>query len=217
MNVIHHWPHGETSRPCRSVCCMGSTRRSGTATAPRCWPSCSASVTAVSDMPSMNSSTSERRSREIKPLDLCQKELHRLFMLCDGQLFWKVKRRSVSPGDLAGALQSNGYWRIGINGRSYKRSRLVWLYVHGVDSYPRFIDHINRDRSDDRIENLRLATHAENQRNRSWGISRCRYVYLDGNRWRARVSTDHGRMSLGRFSSEEEAIAAVQNWELAIG
>ncbi|MBX3452786.1 MAG: HNH endonuclease [Planctomycetaceae bacterium] len=155
--------------------------------------------------------------RDLKPLDLTQDEVHSLFELQDGKLFWRVKHKRVSPGDLAGAPQSNGYWRIGINGRSYKRSRLIWLYVHGVDSYPRFIDHINRDRSDDRIENLRLVTHGENQQNRSWGISRCRYVYREGNRWRARVSTDHGRRSLGRFNSEEEAIAAVQTWELAIG
>lgn len=154
---------------------------------------------------------------ELKPLDLTQEEVHALFDLRNGELFWKVKRRSVSPGDQAGCPAMNGYWRIKINGRSYKRSRLVWLYVNGVDSHPRFLDHINRNRGDDRIENLRLVSHGENQRNRSWGDSKCRYVYRDGNRWRARVATRNGRVSLGRFESEQDAIAAVQNWELAIG
>lgn len=155
--------------------------------------------------------------REIKPLDLSQGELHRLFEHRDGQLFWKIKRKSVSPGDLAGGPTTNGYWRIKINGRSYKRSRLIWMYVYGVDSYPRFLDHINRDRSDDRVENLRLVTNGENQRNRSWGASRSRYVYRDGNRWRARVPTGRGQMSLGRFGSEGDAIAAVKQWELSLG
>ncbi len=149
----------------------------------------------------------------IRPLNLTQQDVHTLFDLRDGELFWKVKRKSVSPGDLAGNQSSTGYWRIKINGRSYKRSRLIWLHVHGVDSCPYFLDHINRDRSDDRIENLQLVTHAENQRNRSWGVSQHRYVYREGTRWRARVSTRHGRVSLGRFSSETAAIAAVELWE----
>lgn len=153
----------------------------------------------------------------IKPLNLTQNELHNLFELREGQLFWKVKRKSISPGDLAGGPQSNGYWRIKINGRSYKRSRLVWLYVYGVDSHPLFLDHINRDRSDDRVENLKLVTHGENQRNRSWGSSSSRYVYREGNRWRVRVSPRQGRQSLGRFASEQDAIAALKQWELARG
>lgn len=160
---------------------------------------------------------SAKTSREIKPLDLTQQELFELFELRNGQLFWKVKRKSVSPGDLAGGRQSNGYWRIKINGRTYKRSRLVWLYVHGIDSDPHLLDHINRDRSDDRVENLRLVTHAENQRNRSWGVSRFRYVYREEGRWRARVPTRHGRKSLGRFVSEQDAVAAVQRWESTCG
>lgn len=80
----------------------------------------------------------------------------------------------MSTGDLAGGRATNGDWRIKINGRTFKRSRLVWLYVHGIDSYPLLLDHINRDRSDDSVENLRIATYAENQRNRSWGASRFR-------------------------------------------
>lgn len=121
----------------------------------------------------------------IRPLDLTQNNVHALFDLRNGELFWKVKRKGRSPGDLAGNQNLNGYWRIKVNGRSYKRSRLIWLYVHGVDSFPHFLDHINRDRSDDRIENLRLVTHGENQRNRSWGVSPHRYVYREGSRWRS--------------------------------
>ncbi len=161
--------------------------------------------------------TNRNHSREIKPLDLSQAELHALFEHRDGKLYWKVSRKSVKPGDLAGGLTTNGYWRIKIDRRSYKRSRLVWLFVKGVDSYPHFLDHINRVRSDDRIENLRLTTHAENQRNRCWGASNARYVYRDGNRWRARPATPDGRVSLGRFNSEADAIRAVREWESQCG
>ncbi|MFQ5733108.1 MAG: HNH endonuclease signature motif containing protein [Planctomycetaceae bacterium] len=155
--------------------------------------------------------------RELKPLALSQAEVRSLFEYREGKLYWKVRRKSVKPGDLAGCVTTNGYWRITINGCSCKRSRLVWLYIHGTDSFPYLIDHINRVRDDDRIENLRLVTHGENQSNRSWGKSKSRYVYCEGNRWRARVSTKNGRVSLGRFSSEREAIETVRNWEKRCG
>lgn len=171
----------------------------------------------VGGMPALDQGVAQVHSQAIRPIDLSQDEVHALFDLCGGELYWKVKRKAVSPGDLAGDRGTNGYWRIKINGRSYKRSRLVWLHVHGVDSFPYQLDHINRDRGDDRIENLRLVTHAENQRNRSWGVSPRRYVYREGTRWRARVSTSRGRDSLGRFSTESDAIAAVEAWEAARG
>jgi hypothetical protein len=154
-----------------------------------------------------------RLSREIKPLDLTQGEVRELLELRGGELFWKVDHKSAKAGDLAGGPQTNGYWRIKIHGRTYKRSRLVWLLVHGVDTFPCFLDHVNRIRDDDRIENLRPVTHAENQRNRSWGASRFRYVYRETNVWRARVSTPRGRVNLGRFNTEADAAAAVWQWE----
>ena len=168
--------------------------------------------------PQINTETNARcqcstACRALKPLELSQSQLHELFEFESGELYWKVKRKSVNPGDLAGGLSANGYWRIKIDGRTYKRSRLVWLYVHGTDNYPLYLDHINRDRSDDRIENLRLVTHGENQRNRAWGESKYRYVYREASRWRARVSTHRGRVNLGCFKSEIEAIAAVRKWE----
>ena len=168
-------------------------------------------------MPTLVQSLAPIKTQAIKPIDLSQHEVHTLFDLRGGELYWKVKRKAVSPGDLAGDRGTNGYWRIKIDGRSYKRSRLVWLHVHGVDSFPYQLDHINRDRSDDRIENLRLVTHAENQRNRSWGVSPHRYVYREGTKWRARVSTSRGRDNLGRFSTEADAIAAVEAWEAGHG
>ncbi len=150
----------------------------------------------------------------IEPLGVTQSELHRLFGLRDGRLFWRIKRRSVNPGDLAGRLVSNGRWHVGVNGRAYKRSRLVWLYVHGVDTYPLSLDHVNRNSADDRVENLRPVTHAENQRNRAWGASKHRYVYLNAcGTWRARVPDVGGRRTIGSFGTEAEAVAAVAQWE----
>lgn len=165
----------------------------------------------------MVSAAISNTSRDLKPLAITRAELLELFDIRGGELFWKVKIKGINPGDLAGGLSENGYWRIKIRGRSYKRSRLVWLFINGTDSYPLFLDHINRNRSDDRIENLRLVTNGENQRNRTWGQSRFRYVYRDGGRWRARVPTSDGLVSLGRFDTETAAHEAVRRWESGDG
>lgn len=66
-------------------------------------------------------------------------------------------------GEPIGARASNGYIKIGVNKRSYLAHRLAWLYVHG--KWPdHTIDHINGNRADNRIENLRDMTLRDNIR-----------------------------------------------------
>lgn len=68
-------------------------------------------------------------------------------------------------GDRAGWTKANGYTEIMVGGKTYKAHRLAWLYVYG--SFPDgLIDHINGVRDDNRIANLRVATVADNQKNR---------------------------------------------------
>lgn len=65
-----------------------------------------------------------------------------------------------------GGKAASGYILIGVGSGRYLAHRLAWLYVHGVWPDPdKVIDHINRDRSDNRICNLREATGVENARN----------------------------------------------------
>lgn len=67
-------------------------------------------------------------------------------------------------GVTIGAPSTKGYLRAKVEGRSYFCHRLVWLHVYG--EWPdREIDHKNRDKTDNRIENLRLATRSQNQSN----------------------------------------------------
>ena len=79
-----------------------------------------------------------------------------------------IRRKTVSgwgapKGCVAGTL-SAGYCAINVDGNSYKRSRLVWLYHNGY--FPEHnIDHINRNRWNDKIENLREVTQQCNLRN----------------------------------------------------
>ncbi len=76
----------------------------------------------------------------------------------------RVARGRVRAGALAGWLSDSGHRMIEIDHVAYLAHRLAWLYVHG--SYPSSdLDHINGIPDDNRIENLREATHGQNMQN----------------------------------------------------
>lgn len=69
-------------------------------------------------------------------------------------------------GSKVGSLNTVGYWQIGVCGRTYTAQRLAWYYVHG--EWPEDdIDHINRDKLDNRLANLRIISRSENLKNRA--------------------------------------------------
>jgi hypothetical protein len=79
--------------------------------------------------------------------------------------FWLIANSSHARiGAQAGSIGSHGYWRLKIDGRHYRAHRLAWLYEFG--HFPAGdIDHKNHNRSDNRIDNLRLATKSQNNAN----------------------------------------------------
>ena len=120
--------------------------------------------------------------------------------------------RRVKAGDIAGCPDGDGYLRIKLQSRRYKAHRLAWLHFHGV--WPKDqLDHINRNRSDNRIANLREATNKQNQQNtgkRSDNKSGHPGVswYKPYSKWRAQIMHNQKQIHLGYFSILEEAIAA---------
>ena len=106
-----------------------------------------------------------------------------------GNFYWKTDRNhSVIIGSIAGSQHPGGYWTIGINGKNYAAHRLAWFYVYGT--WPqKHLDHINGNRADNRIENLREATRSQNMQNekkaRSTNSNGFLGVTKHGKKWRA--------------------------------
>ena len=142
------------------------------------------------------------------PADL----LHELFEYRDGELLWRVSGNGRRIGMPAGSVNRDGYRRIKINYKLYAVHRLVWV-MHGNDPVP-FVDHINGDVLDNRIENLRAATHSQNCMNRRVRFdskSGVKGVTWKKNKWYTCVILDYKRHSAGSFDNKEEAIAALDN------
>lgn len=116
---------------------------------------------------------------------------------------WKRHR----SGDKAGCLTNQGYRSIRYSGRDYLEHRIAWLLSYG--HWPEAeIDHINGDRSDNRIKNLRLAKRIENCRNtsiRKDNSTGYKGVSKVGKRFRAQISCSGKVIHLGRFDTAKEA------------
>lgn len=127
-----------------------------------------------------------------------------------GVFTWRVQRSQCRAGQPAGTL-TYGYLHIRVEGRIYSAHRLAWLYVTG--DWPRaFVDHINRDRSDNRWTNLREANKSQNNANsdvRESSRTRIKGVQTTKRgRYRSKIKVNGRQHYLGTFDSEHEASQA---------
>jgi hypothetical protein len=131
-----------------------------------------------------------------------------------GLFRWRVTRTKARAGAIAGYVKSDGYVSLCVEGRAYFAHRLAWLHVHG--QWPAAcIDHINRDRGDNRISNLREATISQNGCNRLGAAdskSGVKGVWFDAsrNRWTACIQLRGRTKQIGRFKTKEDAAAAYE-------
>ena len=130
-----------------------------------------------------------------------------------GEFFWRESPRpNVLRGATAGSVRNGGYRRIFLAGRSYLAHRLAWFVVHGEwPSGP--LDHINGNKSDNRIGNLRPCSLSENQANRTApvtntsGVKGVSWAKRKG-KWIAKIQFGGKQTHLGYFQTIEAASAA---------
>jgi len=107
-----------------------------------------------------------------------------------------------------------GYRYLTVNKVRYRASRVAWLFVHGAP-VPAYIDHENRTRSDDWIDNLRSATNSQNCANsvaRVTSKSGVKGVCWDKEqrKWLATICVNYKARKLGRFEDIKDAAAAYE-------
>jgi hypothetical protein len=135
-----------------------------------------------------------------------------------GRFTWRIANsRAIKAGAIAGSL-SCGYRNISIDGVLYRAHRLAWLYVRG--EWPNAeIDHINLNKDDNRLSNLRIASRSQNMAN-----SRVRVKCKSGfkgvskyrGRWVASIGRNGRKTHIGVFDTPEEANAAYERAALSI-
>lgn len=95
---------------------------------------------------------------------LTQDYVRSLFEYVDGDLIWKITKSKRSKiGDKVGHLGSGGYKTVRIDYKSFKVHRIIFLYHHGY--LPLEVDHIDGDKLNNKIQNLRPTTKTQNQWN----------------------------------------------------
>jgi hypothetical protein len=133
-----------------------------------------------------------------------------------GEFTWKP--RPGSPifntrfaGKRAGCPDAHGYIQIMVDCCNYKAHRLAWLWVHGTLPADKEVDHRDRNRANNRIRNLRLATRQEQVANtgaRKPGHPKgCHWSKRD-QKWMAAIYVAGRKKSLGAFCRLEDAQAA---------
>lgn len=128
-----------------------------------------------------------------------------------GEFTWIKHRLNMMLGATAGGLHSHGYIRIRVDGVSYFAHRLAFMFVNGRIPCGE-IDHINHDRDDNRICNLRESTISENRSNvkpKKKKAGKLKGCYLNGSgSWVAEIRKNKKKYHLGSYPTEEEAHAA---------
>jgi hypothetical protein len=157
-----------------------------------------------------------------KEFSLTQEELKSLseYNPDTGVFQARQQRGTIRVGDIMGSVQVNGYRAASINSRKFYEHRLAWLYTYGYfpSGEQPFIDHVDGDRTNNRISNLRLCSNINNTQNikmKPTNTSGFKGVtwHKKAKKWMVCIRNGElGKVEyLGLFVSEEEASVAYEN------
>lgn len=151
---------------------------------------------------------------------LTKERAEEMFVLQGSTLINRIARGGLKVGVEAGSINGWGYRQMRVDGRDYRAHHIIWLMVKGY--LPSELDHINGDRTDNRIENLREVDRQENLRNQKLRKSNSSGVMGVGwdkthGKWTARIRHDGKNRTLGSFKTYEEAVEARKAAEVIHG
>lgn len=136
-----------------------------------------------------------------------------------GEFIWKIQRGNSAIGKVAGCIDKHGYVIIRYDNKGYKAHRLAWLYMTG--NFPvKNIDHIDRNKSNNKFSNLREVSRSENNMNRPLAknnVSGHKGVFKYRNKWRAVCRYESNQYYLGDFNTKEEAANSYSNFTTELG
>jgi len=131
-----------------------------------------------------------------------------------GNFYHAKKRRGVRDLDKPVGTVDNGYLRLRVNNELHRAHRLAWLYENGYIDEDTVIDHIDHNRMNNAINNLRAVSKAENSKNLSRpanNTSGHTGVYQDRGKWRSKITVDGKTKYLGTFDNIDDALNARLN------
>ena len=134
-------------------------------------------------------------------------------------LRWKVYRQGVKRSMIAGSLNNQNYWKVKVHGKSYQVHRVIWEMNFGDIPHDCFIDHIDRNPSNNNLSNLRMVSHKNNCENRDYvcgasgKIGVVWYTNKSGNKyaiasWRVDGKSVHKCFSVKRLGEVAAFVAA---------
>jgi len=148
----------------------------------------------------------------MKLIEMTKYYAQSLFEYKEGNLYWKVQKAPhVKVGSKVGS-PAHGYETVYVDGKNWRIHRLVFLMHYGY--IPKLIDHVNGNRIDNRIENLREANDTQNaynirmhKDNKSGikGVSWDKYKDM----WIAKIQANKKRIQLGYFKNIDDAKNAI--------
>ena len=136
-------------------------------------------------------------------------DIKELFVYSNGDLYWKIfpdnSRKSFVK---AGTNHSSGYRVVKIYGKRYRVHRIIFMMCHGYIS--KYIDHIDGNRLNNRIENLRECNHNENMHNRKISSNNKSGIkgiiwHKTAKKWWPQIMVNSKRINLGKYDDLELA------------
>lgn len=152
-------------------------------------------------------------------LEELKKQLHYCAETGDFTRLHTTGRHGCHKAGVVAGTKTGRYISIELDGRRYQAHRLAWLYVFGV--WPKELDHINQNKRDNRICNLREVSRKENMQNvtlhkhNTSGVKGVAW-HKQRNKWRAYIFVDYKQISLGVFDFFDDAVSARRTAEKII-